>query len=402
MNYSLASIGLSDASLIGGTLSTNFKIIFDAMTEGSVLSIHIKEDGNLSTMCPDGLTRGLLTFIKIDTTIASATFMDRVTTKQYTGVYSDSTDEFLGWTGVVTNYEKQEANTPLDLRVVDLENSVGDITLVEHYGGNLVDILNKYTRQVLTDSSLVANALLLKDYYGNIHSITYNTPILVQANNSSINGEATVKFEKDVYADGVLIETLEEEYPLKIIDLVGSWDTYRDLQTGDMVKNIFYNLVKRQAMLIPDDPESLAEIFVLVPQSGESEFGSLSDRVLVIEGFFAGNVFTAPEVVATTLNIGTLNNTTTATLANTIINGTLSVSGHTTLASVSTTSLNLSLSTVTFKGSPGSADPIPKSYVDAGDTATLATINSRFKVGTADPTVNPPAGSNNGDFYFQI
>lgn len=417
MYKTLLDIGLTEASLVGTTIAENLEIIFDAMEVNTELSVHVSADGALADTCPSQFgtaKRGVLSIRKLDSVVAKAEYLQRVGGYLYTGVFVKSPLAFYGWTEALTKVVEDLDDTTIESKVAKIESVIGDINLMDHYGQTIVEVLNKYTRQVLTDSSSVPNKITLENYYGNIQDISYDTPIIVQVANNSVNwtpgvdNAPIVEFKKDVYVDGVFSHVATTTYPLKMVDLTGAWNTYKNISAGDMTKNVFYNIIKRD--------EGADEIFVLLAQSGESEVQSIGDRVTAIEGKFNVGLTTlsVANIIASAITTGTL-----STTGNTAIGGTLTVTGRATFNNASTTqlingatiggtttvsaltvgtSINLSTAAVTLKASPGTSDLVNKAYVDTKATTTKTEVMANFITGTA----TPPATGTPGTFYFQL
>ena len=418
MIYNLSDIGITENDLNKSTIKDNIKVIFDAMDTGSELSLHIKEDGNLANICPE--TRGTFYINKIDATIATLQFNSRVTGKFYSATFVNDPIIFSGWIGALSKEEEDTDDLPLENRVSKIENTIGDITLMDHYGGTIIDVLNKYTRQVLVDSSPTPNKIVLTNYYGNIQDISYNTPITVQVNNNSVDWtpgedpEPVVEFRKDIYEDGQYVETITKTYPLKIVDLSGNWDSYREIGLGDMTKNVFYNLIKRDIFLTPGDPSSLTECFVLLAQSVESEIQSIANRIRNLENYFENNTFNIHQILANAVTTSSLTTNGNANITENLTvdglvtfndtrpieaKGGINASGTSNFYKINIdNSLNLSQATVTLKSNPQGSDLINKTYVDNKAAATKAEVMANFKVGTS----SPPSTGTPGTFYFQL
>ena len=418
MNYSLADIGLTEASLTGTDVVVDIETMFDAMPTPSELLLHVSADGNLANICPT--KRGILRINKIDSTVASILFTNRVDGKLYTASFIKNPLTFSGWVNLMSHAEEDFDDLELENKVANIISAIGDISLVDHYGGTIVDILNKYTRQVLVDSSTTPNKIVLSNYYGDIANISYDTPIVVQVNNNSVDWTEgvdpapVIEFNKDIYVDGVFDHTQTVTYPLKMIDMNGSWNSYRDIAAGDMTKNVFYNLVKRTIEITPGIPEPC---FVVIAQSTESEISSLNNRVTTLEDYFSTTIAENDTFVITNINSTeaiisniTSNNIVTQNLEVTnnliigspnpleIPNGMIIQGTTNATALIIGNSLNLETASVTLKQNPGGADLINKSYVDSKAAATITEIMNKFAVGTSAP----PATGTPGTFYFQL
>ena len=410
MNTSLSDIGLTEASL-SGTMNENIATIFGALPVGERIILHVSADGNLADTCPT--SRGTFDMFNIDDTLGALSFIERVSGKYYTASYTTST--WSGWIRAWTQTEEDADDATYEAKVDALELAIGDIDVVDHYGSTIVQILNKYTRQVLLDSSTTGNEILLEDYYGNIEEITYNTPLKVQvANDSLATPAATITFVKEVEGEA----DIEEEYPLMIVDLSGTtYDDYRDIVANDLTQFVFYDLVKREYEVTPGNPATLTDIFVVTAASSSAEINSLELRIEAIEDLFdAGlnNLTVVGLVASATVQALSLIST-----GNTTVGGLLDVTGASRFRSTTKTEfdyginagdtstlvnltlsgiLNLASASVTLKSSPTGSDLVNKTYVDAVGTAAIATVMANFDVGTADA----PATGTPGTFYFQL
>lgn len=409
MNTSLADISLTEASL-DGTMQENIATIFTALPAGERIILHVSADGNLANTCPE--SRGTFDMFNIDDTLGVLSFTERVTGKYYTASYTSI--KWSGWMRALTETEEDADDSIIEDKVEVLENAVGDINLLDHYGSNIVSILNKYTRQVLNDSSTTANQIILEDYFGNIQDITYNTPLKVQVANDSTTGGATIKFIKAVEGQA----NIEKTYPLMIVDLSGTtYDDYRAITSNDLTKYVFYDLVKREYETTPGDPSTLTDIFVVTASSGSSEINSLVLRIENIEELFDAGLDTLG--LASLVCSAQVSAATVVTTGNATIGGNLDVTGTARFRNSTKTEfdyginsggtstftditlsgiLNLAAASVTLKSSPGGSDLVNKTYVDGKATAATAAALENFSVGTA---VAPATGTP-GTFYFQL
>ena len=423
--YTLEDLSLTEASLAGADTAAKLKILFDAITYYKDVQIHVSTTGNLSSMCPE--SRGTFIFRKVDDAVAMLQFVSRSTGRIYSGTYVDSPSAFYGWFKPIDIADEALDDSLLESKVTALEEAIGDIALVDHYGGTIVEILNKYTRQVLTDSSEVANQILLKDYYGNIQDISYDTPLIVQANNSSIawdpeeDDAPSITFQKDitewnpVTEEWDIIETIEETYLIKVLDLAGGPTDYVELTANNMTKNVFYTFIKRQVEVTPGN---MLEIFVLLLASDAAEYASVTNRLFDLESVYDEDktVFNITNIIATAaVNCATLVTSGTATIGtnglvegsfnvkgNTVLEGTLNVSSVTTVGTLAIgTSINLADCAVQIKAIPGAADLVNKSYVDTKAATEAAAINNKFAAGAGAPSGNNsvPSGC---IYWFQI
>lgn len=408
--YTLEDIGLEDDDLSLLSAAAGMELMFDAIDYYKDVQIHVNSDTNLMGLCPE--TRGIFILRKVDEAVALVQFIGRTTGKIYTGSFVKNPLHFYGWFEPISMTEENANDTDIESRVEVLEDAVGDITLVDHYGKDIVQILNKYTRQVLLDTSEDANQILLENYYGNIQDITYDTPLIIQVNNDSVAWTAgvddhpAITFYKEVEGE----DPIEETYKLLKLDLAGGPTSYAAIDENSLTKNVFYTVIKREAELTPGIVE---EIFVLLQASESAEYGTVSNRLddletrfdgdnlitiadIIAAGDISGNTITSTSTISAGTNLfagGTLSVT-----GNTTLLGTLDVTGATTVGALAVgTSINLSNCSVSIKANPGVGDLVNKAYVDTRDTATITTVMAKFAVGTAAP----PASGTPGTFYIQ-
>lgn len=420
--YNLSELGTFTFT---GIAEDDFLAIFNKMSNGSELNHHVNT--NLSLTLPE--SRGILGVVKIDDLVASLQFTGRSSGKLFFASFVKTPLAFSGWHKAMTPEEEAADDVYIEQRVAAIEAAIGDLSLMDHYGGDVVSVLNKYTRQVLVDSSPNANKIKCKNYYGNIQDISYDSTLFVQVANNSVDGvNGEITFEKDIYKNAVYVRTDTKTFPLVIGDLSGSWDSVRQIGLNDLTKNVFYHLIKRK---FESSPGVWTDMFVILASAGESEISAVQSRVGALEGRFSqtnvpNDTFNIYKILATSLDINDLKSksidntnalstgslsTPTGSINNLTINSALTLSasvpkvtfyngvelkGTSSIASPTISgTLNISNCSVSLKGSPGNTDLVNKKYVD--DKA-VNTVNAKFTVSWNAP----PATGTAGTFWFQL
>ncbi len=400
--------------------------IFEALSIADEVNSPVVE--SIEDLCPTA--SGVFTMKKISSDIAKCEFVDYSTNRLYIGIYAPTISEEVNWLQAWTKAQEDLDDTTVEADVERLKEAFGDTSYLEHYGLTLVEVLNKYTRQVLQDSSTTANHILIADYYGDIEEISYNTPLLVQIANDSITvtDDPTVTFEKEIWEPNpdwdpefpdaedryILTDTETSVFPLKVLDIdAESMNEYTDIAQYSMTKNVFYTLIRRETLI----EGVMTDIFVLLSESSAQEYQAISLRLDPIEAIFS-NAYA--DLGLTNITIATLASIAALTVTgNATIGGTLGVTGATTLSSslaingqlsvISGTSnstidkltisnsINLASATITIPSNPTAGMLVPKSYVDTQDTATYNSVKSNLiKGGTAVPTTGVA-----GSIYIQ-